>query len=143
MIMDEFKAEHRQCDSLYAEAERAVVGGDIERAEKLFGQFVEETVSHMEHEELRVFSRLEAEEQAGLDPIRFEHMQIRALLEKMQQLLAVGDFSTFLGWGESFMILMQQHNMKEEQLLYPLCDRLMAEDAEQDGIEIEGCCLRP
>ena len=28
----------------------------------------------------------------------------------------------FLSLGESMMILLQQHNMKEEQMLYAMCD---------------------
>lgn len=143
MIMDEFKAEHRQCDTLFAEAERAVVNGEAELAKKLFGQFADETIAHMEHEEQRVFSKLEAEELSFLDPMRFEHMQIRALLEKMQQLLEAEDYSTFLGWGESFMVLLQQHNIKEEQLLYPICERLLSEGSSKDETNVAGCCLKP
>ncbi len=143
MIMDEFKAEHRQCDTLFAEAERAVVDGEPERAKQVFGQFANETIAHMEHEELRIFSKLGAEELSFLEPMRFEHMQIRALLEKMQQLLEAEDFSTFLGWGESFMLMLQQHNLKEEQLLYPICERLLSEGSANDKGEMAGCCLKP
>jgi hemerythrin superfamily protein len=33
------------------------------------------------------------------------------------------NYDDFFGIGESFMIILQQHNMKEEQMLYPIAWR--------------------
>ena len=34
--------------------------------------------------------------------------------------------------GTALLVLMQQHNMKEEQIFYPLCERLLG--AEQEDL---------
>ena len=39
------------------------------------------------------------------------------------------DTEAFLGEAETLMVLTQQHNMKEEQILYPMTDRSLAGDA--------------
>ena len=35
------------------------------------------------------------------------------------------DKDAFLSLAESMMILLQQHNMKEEQMLYAMCDAVL------------------
>ena len=56
--------------------------------------------------------------------------QIRAMMAQMRQALESGELDDFLGFGETLNILIQQHNMKEEQMLYPMCDRTLADRAE-------------
>jgi len=36
--------------------------------------------------------------------------------------------ATFLGLAETLMLLMQQHNMKEEQVLYRMMDQVYGEE---------------
>jgi len=40
-----------------------------------------------------------------------------------------------LSLAESMMILLQQHNMKEEQMLYAMCDRVLAPDEKSGLVE--------
>ena len=54
--------------------------------------------------------------------MRGEHRQMRQLLEQMRGGLAARDGDAFDGGAETLLILMQQHNMKEENILYPMCD---------------------
>jgi len=51
---------------------------------------------------------------------------MRETLAGMDDALAGGDLDDFLGQAEGLLILMQQHNIKEEQMLYPMCDRLLS-----------------
>ena len=43
----------------------------------------------------------------------------------MRQALLHKDMEQFLGDTETLMVLMQQHNAKEEQILYPLSDQVL------------------
>ena len=57
--------------------------------------------------------------------MRAEHQQILGLAGKVTDALARQDSDTFLGVSETLMILIQQHNMNEEQILYPMADALL------------------
>ncbi|MDH5682451.1 MAG: hemerythrin domain-containing protein, partial [Spirochaetota bacterium] len=54
--------------------------------------------------------------------MRQEHQQMRAVVEQMDAALKAENDGDFLGLSETFMVLTQQHNMKEEQILYPMMD---------------------
>ena len=50
---------------------------------------------------------------------------VRALLARLDDCLTASDARGFLGLAETMMVLVQQHNMKEEQVLYPMADELL------------------
>ena len=60
-----------------------------------------------------------------------EHTQIRQLISDMSDALGASDQAQFLGMSETLMMLMQQHNMKEEQMLYPMADSVFGDDRAQ------------
>ena len=62
--------------------------------------------------------------------MRSEHVQMRQLFREMTDCLGRGDGKQFLGLSESLLIMMQQHNAKEEQVLYPMADNVLNEDTE-------------
>ena len=62
--------------------------------------------------------------------MRMEHEQMRNVLRQMDGALDSDDFDTALGAGETMLILMQQHNMKEEGMLYPMADSHISEISE-------------
>ncbi|MEC8237581.1 MAG: hemerythrin domain-containing protein [SAR324 cluster bacterium] len=55
--------------------------------------------------------------------MRIEHQQMRNLLARMSEAVSNGDPEEILEVGETMMILMQQHNVKEEGILYPMADQ--------------------
>jgi len=55
--------------------------------------------------------------------MRMEHAQARELIERMERALEEKKEKEFFAIGDTFMILIQQHNLKEEQILYPMCDQ--------------------
>ena len=55
--------------------------------------------------------------------MRMEHAQMRTLLDEARDALAAGNQDDYLGIAETLLIMMQQHNMKEENVLYPMCDQ--------------------
>lgn len=123
--------EHRKCDRLYAEAEEAVLKGDWDKAKELYEKFKEKTLLHFEKEEEVLFPEFEERTGMTMGPtqvMRMEHNQARELLERLGKAVEEKNKDEFLSAGESLMILIQQHNMKEEQILYPMTDQNLPSD---------------
>jgi hemerythrin-like domain-containing protein len=62
--------------------------------------------------------------------MRMEHRQMSDLLNQLSDGLTRQDADAFLGDCETLLIIMQQHNMKEEQMLYHMADQVLAGEAE-------------
>jgi iron-sulfur cluster repair protein YtfE (RIC family) len=131
-IHDVMAHDHRVCDDYFSEAENAVSDGDWPGAEAAWQLFRHALDNHITRlEEGLLFPAFEAiNGTAG--PTRLmgmEHEQVRTLVESMQQALSRRDTDEFAGLSETLMLLLQQHNMKEEQILYPLMDGSLADPA--------------
>jgi len=63
--------------------------------------------------------------------MRMEHTQMRQLFSDMAQAVENQDKDGYLGLSETLMMIMQQHNMKEEQMLYPMTDRTFGSGADE------------
>jgi iron-sulfur cluster repair protein YtfE (RIC family) len=124
------QAHHHRCDALFAAAERAAEQGDWGTCARDFAAFSAELKQHFRTEEEILFPAFEAATGMPEGPtrvMRMEHNQMRGLLAQMDVTLSVRDAEGFGGSAETLLILMQQHNMKEENILYPLCDRTLGE----------------
>jgi len=133
MILDFMRNDHRECDHFYTDAEAAAMADDIENAKKHFQAFADSTFRHFSMEEDELFPAFEQRTGMTSGPtqvMRYEHEQLRSLIDKMQNALQENRLNDFFGIGESMMIMLQQHNMKEEQMLYPMTDRALGGDAE-------------
>jgi len=125
--------DHHRCDELFALAEGAVEGGDWVLGETRHREFLEAMSRHFAMEEEVLFPAFEAASGSAMGPttvMRHEHEQMRALFEEMTQALAARRTEDYLGASETLLILMQQHNAKEEQILYPMSDKLLATQQE-------------
>jgi iron-sulfur cluster repair protein YtfE (RIC family) len=122
-----FTQDHRDCDELWAAVEQAVdSGGDSAVA---YGKFEGSLLQHLAMEEEVLFPALEQASGTQGGPtmiMRAEHRQMRGLLEQMRAAAESGDFETVVDQGDTLLMLIQQHNMKEESVLYPLAQRLLA-----------------
>lgn len=132
-IVEVLTAEHDSCDERFAVAEAAAQSGDINRCRAEFAQFQVEIERHFQAEETELFPAFE--QRTGMTPgptrvMRLEHQQMRDTMAEMQAALAHGELEEFLGQAETLLILMQQHNIKEEQMLYPMCDRALGQQAD-------------
>ena len=56
-----------------------------------------------------------------------DHEQMRALMKSLEDAFVTRDKDGFLGKCETMMVLIQQHNMREEQVLYPMTDEVLAD----------------
>ena len=62
--------------------------------------------------------------------MRMEHAQMNTLVEQMATTLTNRDAQGYGGLSETLLIVMQQHNLKEEQILYPIADNVLAAQRE-------------
>jgi DUF438 domain-containing protein len=119
---------HKHCDEIFASAEEACADGNWDAGGKAFALLLNQLETHFTSEEEVLFPAFEAATGMTSGPtevMRGEHRQMRDLLAQMQGALAVRDSDTFGGAAETLLILMQQHNMKEENILYPMCDNAL------------------
>jgi len=138
IISNYMKAEHRECDETFAAAEKSVIDGDFETAEKQFLLFSNETLTHFKKEEESLFPTFEEISGSSEGPtkiMRYEHEQVRGLMGKMAEAIENKDTDAYLSIAESMMILLQQHNMKEEQMLYAMCDRMIPKELKESTLE--------
>ncbi len=134
IISNYMKDEHRECDNLFANAEEAVSLGEWEVAEEKFIAFSNETLTHFKREEDELFPAFEEQTGSSQGPtmvMRYEHEQVKGLIGKMASVIEIKDEDVYLFLVESMMILLQQHNMKEEQMLYAMCDRSLPQEIKE------------
>ncbi len=127
--------DHRACDDLFASTEAAVAQGRWDGAREQFAQFDAAMARHLAMEEEVLFPAFEARTGMRTGPtevMRMEHAQMRDLLKEMASAAASADQGRFLGLSETLNMLMQQHNLKEENMLYPMSDQVLA--GERDSV---------
>lgn len=130
-ITEYLSADHHRCDNLFADAEAAAAQGDLADTAAKYAAFHQAMEHHLTMEENIMFPAVE--EATGMymsgptSVMRMEHGQMRGLFEDIQAALEAGDVSSCPGLLETLLVLMQQHNMKEEHMLYPMADRNLQE----------------
>ena len=138
IISNYMKNEHRECDTFFAEAEEAVAKNNWDVANEKYLAFANETVLHFKKEEEELFPTFEAHTgmtQGPTQVMRYEHEQVRQLIGQMAGALESKDKDAYFSLAESMMILLQQHNMKEEQMLYAMCDRQLPPALREETLE--------
>jgi hemerythrin-like domain-containing protein len=127
-ILEFLGSDHRLCDDLFASAEAAVAQKDWDSARTLFDRFLAAMAHHLAMEEEVLFPAFEARTGMSGGPtqvMRMEHEQMRTLFQDMARAVADADRNSYLGLSETFNMLMQQHNLKEENMLYPMSDQVL------------------
>ena len=129
MLRDLMTDDHRHCDDLFAAADKAIGQRQWAAAATAWQQFQSAMEAHLGAEESTLFPAFEEATGMSMGPtrvMRMEHDQIRELLADAAR--AIGDRlpDASTGYLETLLIMMQQHNMKEENILYPMCDEHLA-----------------
>ncbi len=118
--------QHKECDEQFALAEEAVAKDDWPQGLLLWNQFAQELEKHFSREERVLFPEFETVTGMVGGPtqmMRMEHEQMRNLLAEINKAAETKEKDQFLALSETLMVTMQQHNMKEEQILYPMTDQ--------------------
>jgi len=129
-IPDYMTQKHRDCDEIFTQAESAVAKNNWLAANEQWSIFTDELELHLQAEENILFPQFEQATGMTAGPtqvMRGEHQQMRVLVNDINESLNVENKDKFLGLSETLMVLMQQHNMKEEMMLYPMCQQQISQ----------------
>ncbi len=132
-ISDYLGNDHGHCDDLFVAAENAVGAADWALAQQAFTNFRNATLCHFAREEETLFPAFESASGMHGGPtqvMRMEHAEMRDTLSAMADCLQKQDRDQYLGLAETLLMLMRQHNIKEEQILYRMCDQMLAGEAD-------------
>ena len=131
-IAEIMSANHKACDNEFALAEEAALATNWSKAETTFNTFRDDMTRHFRMEEEVLFPALvSAGGPSGpVHVMRMEHTQIKGLLEQMAAAGTQKNAQEYGGLSETLLMVMQQHNNKEEQILYPIADQILAKERE-------------
>ena len=125
-VQEAFSAHHRDCDEALAAVEKRLIAKSD--CDQDFARFRRMLEGHFDAEEQILFPALEAAFPSGSAPVsvmRSEHTQARELCEEVQSLIRAGDHAQAAKAVDLLFSMLQSHNIKEEQILYPMCDRYL------------------
>jgi len=60
--------------------------------------------------------------------MKMEHQQMRGLLKQIGEAIEAGNAEEAMDTGDTLLMLIQQHNIKEESTLYPMAESLLSGD---------------
>jgi iron-sulfur cluster repair protein YtfE (RIC family) len=123
-----FTDDHRACDQRLTRVEDSAAARDWDGARAAVADLAATTLHHFRLEEDILFPALEQAHPGARGPtsvMRGEHAQARRLLEDLTAAAVMGSRSETLGLAETLLMLLQQHNAKEEGILYPMADAVL------------------
>jgi len=124
---------HKECDEMFARAEEAAGESEWTRAQAEFEAFTHQMDRHFDIEDNLLFPAFEKKSGHTGGPtqvMRMEHDQMRVVIHEMRSALEARDAGQYMGFSETFLVLMQQHNFKEEGILYNMMDQMLGDEAE-------------
>ncbi len=130
-----FAQGHRDCDARWAEVEELLdsadtdsVGADL--AAEAWQQFDDSMRRHFAMEEDVLFPAFESRSGMGgggpTAMMKMEHQQMRGLLDQIGAAMDSAETTDALDIGDTLLMLIQQHNVKEEGMLYPMAENMLA-----------------
>lgn len=125
VITDSFTGDHHRCDLLLAEAERCVGAKDWPGVGSATNDLSVAMERHFTMEEETLFPALAQVFKVAEQPIEImtaEHTHMRFLLADLDEAVTRRDQAAYQGIIETLHFLIQQHNYKEEGVLYPMAD---------------------
>jgi len=125
-----FEQDHRDCDARWADVEELLDTQDVEAAGPAWQKFNAGVRRHIAMEEEVMFPAFEAAARMGgggpTSVMRMEHKQMIGLLDQIEAAMESGDAEQAMDLGDTLLMLIQQHNIKEEGMLYPMAENMLA-----------------
>ncbi len=124
--------EHRHCDDVFVAADQLAQAGDWQAAQRHFDTFQADMARHFAREESALFPAFERATGSRMGPTKMmlhEHEQMRVLMMQLNDALLAQDEENWAGHAETLLIVLQQHNIKEEQVLYPMAEQVLRDGA--------------
>jgi hemerythrin-like domain-containing protein len=130
-VTDYLSWDHDRLEAILEATRRAVGEGRLAEARTVYRGFDEGLNRHIRIEEEILFPVFEAKSGIVEGPttvMRAEHKAIQLAIAMMRDGLDAGDASRFDAGLKHLQSVLPGHNAKEEHVLYPTTDRLLAED---------------
>jgi len=125
-----FAQDHRDCDSKWVELEGLLDSGSSDATNQAWKEFDDSMRRHFAMEEDILFPAFDARSGMGgggpTAMMRMEHQQMRGLLDQIGAAMSTGDTEEALDLGDTLLMVIQQHNVKEEGMLYPMAQNMLA-----------------
>ncbi len=138
-INDTMMKDHAACDAAFARAAEAARCANWPVLQREAGAFLAHIARHIALEEERLFPAFE--ESSGMsaggptEMMRSEHVQMQPLFAQMRDAAAAQDAAAYFDASQALHDILQQHNMKEEQMMYPMLDQSLGADAAAAMVE--------
>jgi len=135
-----FSQDHRDCDVAWSALEEAASNDQLAETRKLWEQYRTRMERHFHMEEEVLFPAFEAATGMRGGPtevMRIEHGQMRSLLAQIGEHVESGDLGGVLDHGDTLMMLIAQHNAKEENMLYPMADNALHAGWEAVAVQLQ------
>jgi iron-sulfur cluster repair protein YtfE (RIC family) len=123
-----FLQDHRDCDASWATVEKALNQGDAETGRSAWTEFEAAMIRHFTMEEEVLFPAFEQATGMSQGPtavMRMEHEQMKGLMKQISAALDANDFDEAMDQGDTLLMVIQQHNVKEEGVLYPMAENTL------------------
>ena len=128
-ITEFFENDHREIDAIF----EGLAYEDAAKDLSLFKEFDRRLERHIRLEEDLLFPAIGAiSPMIAQGPVRImklEHEAIRHSKAKAKEAFEKGDLAGSREHCEAVKEVLTQHNMKEEQILYPMADQALADSA--------------
>ena len=137
-VSEFLQGDHARLERILLEAKRRVGEGDLAPARVVFAEFACGLDWHINVEEQVLFPAFEAATgMQGAGPtevMRAEHVRIRRAMSDATAALAAGDGAGFGDAVRALELVLGVHNVKEEQVLYPMTDQAAGSERERDEL---------
>ena len=143
--------DHAACDAAFERSTDAARGADWTKLQSESDAFLAHIARHIKLEEDLLFPTFE--EHTGMsaggptETMRGEHVQMQPLFARMRHAAAAKDAAGYLDASQALHEILHQHNMKEEQMMYPMLDQALGAQAAaaivnecRNALELSGAC---
>lgn len=125
-----FEQDHRDCDARWADVEELLDTADIESARVAWQKYDSSMRRHIAMEEEVVFPAFVAKsgiaDGGPIAVMKAEHLEMIGLLEQIDAAMQAGDAQLAMDIGDNLLMLVQQHNAREEDIFYPMAKDVLA-----------------
>ncbi len=140
-ITEFFTKQHRECDAILEQMEQAFNEEDWELGAQKYAEMKQDIFDHLANEENSLFPMFEEKSGMRGGPVGVmlgEHIEIKSLVERIGHAVTERDLDEALDTTETLFMFLQQHNVKEEQMLYPMTDEALHDCLHELKAKVEG-----
>ncbi len=128
-LVEYFGGDHNDCDEKWVQVEALLDGDDGAALGNAWQEFDQAVRRHLAMEEEVLFPAFEAVSGMGQSGptvvMRLEHQQMRGILDQIGVAIDAGETEEALDLGDTLHMVTQQHNVKEEGMLYPMAENVL------------------